>query len=563
MTLFYFKKSLLGLCLLILLGVSFAVPQALQAVEPFPQGVTLGELKVFVIEYIPEDADNPGFIDPDVAGTGDGVDQMISRLNTYNTQALQSLTESTIYKGYTLPPGIGTPAIRYVFHGSPVIHKEAMPQGLILKANKGIYRPNYRTILNRENVCDLVDNQGVKQIWLWGYHHGSIEPTESNLSMGTDSRQFFNYSNYGDISNSERTDDLPQCQKTYAVFVYSMTRAVGEMFEDHTHHAEAVFNYLDGRNSLHVRSRWPQLLFWGRFVGSDETSKIVAPGCGWTHYPPNGIKDYDWFNTEPVQSDCLDWKPDGGGQKTAISCTTWSKEANCPEDGGWRFKVWWFQNFPGLNNGLSYKGKALRNWWETIYDFDRVLLLGGGLYKPEENVVYTVEANQSGGPSLTIRRQPEPLPTQTLKVEYKTVTGATEYQNMLPICLDTQPCFYSLHVIDGNTSSSGRWVSWKILHDPLVPVEGSSAEVRVASGAWHVIDPNSYHTELYRENEGPTVLPLNCRYETDLTGDGRTTAADLTTFISRFIQAAVQNPADINCNNQVDIFDYNYLLAHL
>ena len=79
MTLFYFKKSLLGLCLLILLGVSFAVPQALQAVEPFPQGVTLGELKVFVIEYIPEDADNPGFIDTDVAGTGDGVDQMISR----------------------------------------------------------------------------------------------------------------------------------------------------------------------------------------------------------------------------------------------------------------------------------------------------------------------------------------------------------------------------------------------------------------------------------------------------------------------------------------------------
>ena len=39
------------------------------------------------------------------------------------------------------------------------------------------------------------------------------------------------------------------------------------------------------------------------------------------------------------------------------------------------------QNVPGLNNGLTYRGRPLTNWWRLIGDFDgamreRVKLVG-------------------------------------------------------------------------------------------------------------------------------------------------------------------------------------------
>ena len=54
------------------------------------------------------------------------------------------------------------------------------------------------------------------------------------------------------------------------------------------HQIEAVLNWVDGRDRT-PPEQWSELLFWGKFVGSDRSLKIVRPGCGWAHYPPNGI----------------------------------------------------------------------------------------------------------------------------------------------------------------------------------------------------------------------------------------------------------------------------------
>ena len=54
----------------------------------------------------------------------------------------------------------------------------------------------------------------------------------------------------------------------------------------HTHaNWEAVLNHVVGRDTM-APSRWPTLLFWGRFVGSDRSSKVIRPGSGWAHFPP-------------------------------------------------------------------------------------------------------------------------------------------------------------------------------------------------------------------------------------------------------------------------------------
>ena len=46
-------------------------------------------------------------------------------------------------------------------------------------------RFNYKKTLDNINICDLVDNKGVQQIWIWTWYNNYLEPIESNQSMGT------------------------------------------------------------------------------------------------------------------------------------------------------------------------------------------------------------------------------------------------------------------------------------------------------------------------------------------------------------------------------------------
>ncbi len=35
--------------------------------------------------------------------------------------------------------------------------------------------------------------------------------------------------------------------------------------------------------------------------------------------------------------------------------------------------TYWMQNIPGANNGLTYQGKPLVNWWVFLGDFDNAM----------------------------------------------------------------------------------------------------------------------------------------------------------------------------------------------
>ena len=226
--------------------------------------------------------------------------------------------------------------------------------------------------LNRENICDYVDNQGVRQVWVWMYHNdGSMNVVESNMAMGRNVRAFWNFESYGDVSNSYREDDLPTCQNTYTVYEFNYLRDLGEMVENVGHQFEHLINYFDGRDTT-PSENWDELLFWGKFVGSNFSQKIVSPGCGWVHYAPNSIEDYDWYNENATYSDCEDWKPDGSGQRRQVSCHTWSG-ASCTRDGGVAWKKWWMQRIPGQGNGLAYNERNLKNWWDLMGDFDAAI----------------------------------------------------------------------------------------------------------------------------------------------------------------------------------------------
>ncbi|MGB9911570.1 MAG: discoidin domain-containing protein, partial [Microgenomates group bacterium] len=198
-----------------------------------------------------------------------------------------------------------------------------------------------------EGFCNYIESKGIKEIWIWMYHNDWVGPIEFSV-VGKDKEGRVHKISYFDIN-------FPICNKSYAVFDYNYQGGLGDLLEDHAHRIEETLNYFDGRH-LTPPDQWQNLLFWGNFVGSDISHKIIKPGCGWTHRPPNGESDYDWRNEREVLSDCENWRPDGKGEKKLVSCHTWYGPV-CEDDGGTKFKIWWMQNIPSV-------------WWVYIGNFD-------------------------------------------------------------------------------------------------------------------------------------------------------------------------------------------------
>jgi hypothetical protein len=308
--------------------------------------VTSFEIPVLVVKYFPV---KDGQVDINVTGDiGGPLEDIRKKTEEITNKVIISLQEGSRYHGYREPEA--KPSLHYTVAGT-LEFLEPLP------VSRKIYcwsppMTDYKAIMNRIDARSWVEDKGVKEIWIWGYHGNKVGLFESNMAGP-----------FGDVSNSYRDPfDLPVYKETYTVYHYNYQRGTSEAVEDHMHQIEALLNWADGR-SWTLPWCWSKLLFWGRFVGSDTSNRIVNPGCGWAHYPPNGERDYDWNNPRKVMTDMEDWKPDGTGSKQLIGSDRW-------EGDSLKWFIYWMQNLPGANNGLNFKGKALRNWWLFVGDFD-------------------------------------------------------------------------------------------------------------------------------------------------------------------------------------------------
>jgi len=301
-------------------------------------------IPILSIAYFP-DENNDGKLDKDLVG-GDSADfpvtQMKQKVSELTDGLIDTLEYGSRYHGYKDETAINS--LNYTI----IEHKNI--DAPIPLSDNFIPFADHIMILNDLNICDYVDNKGVKEVWIWMYHSSVVAPIESNMS-----------SPYGDISNSYRHDDLPHCQSTYTVYNYNYGRGVSEATENHMHQIEAVLRYVD------------EDLFWNKFVGPVGTQEGDRR-CGWTHYPPNGISDYDWTNNNYVTSDCENWRPDEIGSTEIFNCEKW----NC---NSLDFFEWWMQNIPGIDNNLTYYESKLKNWWIFIGDFDQAMVHGKSLFE--------------------------------------------------------------------------------------------------------------------------------------------------------------------------------------
>lgn len=289
-------------------------------------------IPVLLVSYFPTKKER---IDRSV--TGDVGDPLtVVRQHTIDTTAkiIDALETGSRYHGYKDPAS--QPSLRY-----RIVDSLEFPSPLPTWPKPGDRAPmtDYNAIMRRIQIHRWVEEYGVREVWIWGYHGGVVGIWESNMAGP-----------FGDVSNSDRSlTDLPVLNRTYTVYHYNYQRGVSEAIEDHMHQIEAVLNHVDRR------------LFWDLFVGKPGEGR-----CGWAHYPPNAVRDYDWANAKHILTDIEDWRPEGGGKRQRLNCERWNGNSLS-------WFIYWMQNIPGHNNGLTYRGRPLTNWWSFIGDFDAAM----------------------------------------------------------------------------------------------------------------------------------------------------------------------------------------------
>lgn len=309
-------------------------PLSLPRPAPTPEAFLIPTL---VIRYFPV---KNGVVDRAVTGdVGAPLSQIRDHVERTTGQVAAALEQGSIYHGYKDPAA--RPNLRYEIVET-LEFLEPLPTHA--KAGHRVPMTDYNAIMQRVDIRHWVEERGIKEVWLWGYHGGVIDLWESNMAGP-----------YGDVSNSDRDPhDLPVLDQTYTVYHYNYGRGPSEAVEDHMHQIEAVLRDVDHD------------LFWNKFVGQPGEGR-----CGWAHYPPNGDRDYDWANRRPILTDIEDWRPEGGPQQR-LTCDRWRGDSLT-------WFVYWMQSLPGPNNGLTYRGRPLTNWWTFIGDYDRARAEGMGL----------------------------------------------------------------------------------------------------------------------------------------------------------------------------------------
>lgn len=205
----------------------------------------------------------------------------------------------------------------------------------------------------------------------WLDYHARIQQfdLQNRFNNGDfDEVWFFSFPNAGEYEsimggpggfwcNAPAIKNTDRFKRKFVMMGFNMERGVDCMLENFGHRTESIMTEL-------YKRRGKKQDMWKLFTQYEKQNPGDAQ-CGWMHYAPNSVKDYDWGNTTPVTSYCDDWYtyPELPHQGKTMTTKDW---------GGGDMRahhLWWFGHLPkttGESDGIS------NNWWEYAVDPNKV-----------------------------------------------------------------------------------------------------------------------------------------------------------------------------------------------
>ena len=214
------------------------------------------------------------------------------------------------------------------------LHHE--PQGV--NYNKIITAPEF-------DICGKLNRGEIDELWLWGGPWFGYY--ESRLAGPG-----------GYYYNSPPIEGGNNCNRLLPIMGPSYERTVNEAVHNFTHRSEStmmkVYGSWQQNNTSHN---------WNKFgLVKAQSPSYSYSGCGSSHYPPNGVTDYDYVNQGSVPTNCDDFAnyPNLSDPLTVlqpVSCTGWG----CQEINYYRY---WFAHMPAFA-GCGPDNVA-NDWWKYL-----------------------------------------------------------------------------------------------------------------------------------------------------------------------------------------------------
>ena len=252
------------------------------------------------------------------------------------------------------------PALVDGFRYTPQTYLDVVRNGKPAHNPSGI---DYGVILKQFNILQRVANNEFDEVWVMGFPYaGLYESTMGGAGA------FW--------CNAPPLPNTNTCPRRFIVMGYSYEREVGEMLHSYNHRCESImaktFNSQDFLTWAYKPSRMPATItpdqtlnLFQRFILFDQ----IAPGkaaVGTVHYAPNGVKDYDLGNLNPVKSECYDWLnfPNFKGDVRVVTSKDWGGDEAS-------YQQWWLNHMPkvaGRKNGIH------NNWWQYVANPNNVVV---------------------------------------------------------------------------------------------------------------------------------------------------------------------------------------------
>lgn len=217
----------------------------------------------------------------------------------------------------------------------------------VMRGQEKAHQPDWLDYHKRIETFDLQNrflNGDFDEVWVFSFPYAG----EYESIMGGPG---------GFWCNAPAIKNTDRFKRRFVMMGFNFERGVDVMLENYGHRAESIMTEL-------YKRRGKNRDMWKLFTQYEKQNPGDAQ-CGWMHYAPNSVKDYDWGNKTEVVSYCDDWYsyPDLPRQGKVMTAKDW---------GGGDMRahhLWWFEHIPkttGETDGIS------NNWWEYIVDPNKV-----------------------------------------------------------------------------------------------------------------------------------------------------------------------------------------------